>query len=53
MNKFEFHLFTAFRNYFNDVWFEKCTDVSKLLSFKDWLERMLVKVNKEIEKYED
>lgn len=53
MNKFEFHFFTSFRNYFNDNWFEKCTNVSMLLGFKDWLERVLAKVNEELMKYED
>jgi hypothetical protein len=53
MTKFEFHLFTAFRNYFDCGWFEKCSNKSTLLSFKDWLEQMLAKVNKELRKYAD
>lgn len=53
MNKFEFHFYTSFINYFDDNWFARCSNVPTLLGFKEWLERLLVIVNKELEKYED
>lgn len=52
MNKFEFHLMTAFKNYFNESWIKKCRNVSTLLGFKEWLEKMLFLVNKELDKIE-
>lgn len=53
MNKFEFHFYTSFMNYFNDLWIKKCSNVPTLFGFKKDLEKLLALVNKELEKYED
>lgn len=50
MSKWEFHFYTAFMNYWKNILDIESRDTTMLIGFKNDLEMLLAKVNKELRK---